>query len=88
MVTRLTDLVNSMDPKVVAAASDMDAESVMIYLADRTILGGRPPPGAEQKPPGRVSRSTVPEPVQFRRYLPQVHANMNALRNGRSDLTQ
>ena len=32
--TRLTDLVNPMDPKLVAAAFGMDAESVMIYLAD------------------------------------------------------
>ena len=33
--TRLIDLVNTMDPKLVAAAFGMDAESVMIYLADR-----------------------------------------------------
>jgi hypothetical protein len=32
--TRLADLVNTMDPKLVAAAFGMDAESVMIYLAD------------------------------------------------------
>ena len=32
--TRLVDLVNTMDPKLVAAAFGMDAESVMIYLAD------------------------------------------------------
>jgi hypothetical protein len=32
--TRLADLVNTMDPKLVAAAFGMDAGSVMIYLAD------------------------------------------------------
>ena len=40
--TRLTDLVNSMDPKLVAAAFGMDAESVMIYLADRIDPGRLP----------------------------------------------
>jgi site-specific recombinase XerC len=33
--TRLVDLVNTMDPKVVAAMFGMDPEGVMIYLADR-----------------------------------------------------
>lgn len=33
--TRLVDLVNTMDPKLVAAAFGMNAEGVMIYLADR-----------------------------------------------------
>ncbi|WUH98748.1 hypothetical protein OHR68_35400 [Spirillospora sp. NBC_00431] len=32
--TRLVDLVNTMDPKLVAAAFGMDPEDVMIYLAD------------------------------------------------------
>jgi hypothetical protein len=32
--TRLIDLVNTMDPELVAAAFGMNAESVMIYLAD------------------------------------------------------
>jgi len=32
--TRLTDLVNAMDPKLVAAAFGMNPEGVMIYLAD------------------------------------------------------
>jgi hypothetical protein len=32
--TRLVDLVNTMDPKLVAAAFGMDPEGVMIYLAD------------------------------------------------------
>ena len=40
--TRLIDLVNSMDPKLVAAAFGMDAESVMIYLADRIDPGRLP----------------------------------------------
>ncbi|MFM9700235.1 tyrosine-type recombinase/integrase [Streptomyces europaeiscabiei] len=33
--TRLADLVNTLDPKLVAAAVGMDPEGVMIYLADR-----------------------------------------------------
>jgi hypothetical protein len=40
-VTRLADLVNTMDPKLVAAAFGMNPEGVMIYLAghvDRTLL--------------------------------------------------
>lgn len=32
--TRLVDLVNTMDPKLVAAAFGMTAEAAMIYLAD------------------------------------------------------
>jgi site-specific recombinase XerD len=40
--TRLVDLVNTMDPKLVAAAFGMDPEGVMIYLADH-IDGGRLP---------------------------------------------
>ena len=32
--TRLADLVNTMDPKLVAAAFGMNPEGVMIYLAD------------------------------------------------------
>lgn len=32
--TRLAGLVNTMDPKLVAAAFGMNAEGVMIYLAD------------------------------------------------------
>jgi site-specific recombinase XerD len=34
-VTRLADLVNTMDPKLVAAAFGMNPEGVLIYLADR-----------------------------------------------------
>ena len=37
--TRLANLVNTMDPKLVAAAFGMDAESVMIYLADHVDEG-------------------------------------------------
>jgi site-specific recombinase XerD len=33
--TRLADLVNTMDPKLVAAAFAMNPEGIMIYLADR-----------------------------------------------------
>jgi integrase len=33
--TRLADLINTMDPKLVAAAFGMNPEGVMIYLADR-----------------------------------------------------
>ena len=40
--TRLIDLVNTMDPKLVAAAFGMDAESVLIYLADRIDPGRLP----------------------------------------------
>ena len=40
--TRLIDLMNSMDPKLVAAAFGMDAESVTIYLADRIDPGRLP----------------------------------------------
>ena len=32
--TRLAELVNTIDPKLVAAAFGMNAEGVMIYLAD------------------------------------------------------
>ncbi|MEV0390204.1 integrase [Nonomuraea sp. NPDC050643] len=40
--TRLLDLVNIMDPKLVAAAFGMDPEGVMIYLADRVDPGLMP----------------------------------------------
>ncbi len=49
--TRLADLVNTMDPKLVAAAFGMNPEGVMIYLADH-IDPGRLPFGPE--PPTRV----------------------------------
>lgn len=35
--TRLLDLVNTMDPKRVAAAFGMDPEATMIYLSDRVV---------------------------------------------------
>lgn len=37
--TRLADLVNTMDPKLVAAAFGMNPEGVMIYLADHVDSG-------------------------------------------------
>ncbi|MFE2582909.1 hypothetical protein [Streptomyces sp. NPDC059378] len=40
--TRLTDLVNTLDPKLVAAALGMDPEGVMIYLADHVDLARLP----------------------------------------------
>ncbi|MFJ8026029.1 hypothetical protein [Streptomyces sp. NPDC096311] len=42
--TRLLDLVNTMDPKLVAAAFGMDPEATMIYLADRIDPGRLPGP--------------------------------------------
>ncbi|MFI1532553.1 hypothetical protein [Streptomyces griseus] len=44
--TRLADLVNTLDPKLVAAALGMDPEGVMIYLADH-VDAGRPPIGTK-----------------------------------------
>jgi integrase len=41
--TRLADLVNTMDPKLVAAAFGMNPEGVMIYLADHVDEGRLPP---------------------------------------------
>jgi len=40
--TRLADLVNTMDPELVAAASGMDPQGVMIYLADHVDDGRLP----------------------------------------------
>ena len=40
--TRLLGLVDTMDPKLVAAVFGMDAESVMIYLADHVDPGRLP----------------------------------------------
>jgi hypothetical protein len=37
--TRLVDLVNTMDPKLVAAAFGLTPEAVMIYLADHVDEG-------------------------------------------------
>ena len=47
--TRLADLVNTMDPKLVAAAFGMNPEGVMIYLADH-IDDGRLPDEHERRP--------------------------------------
>ena len=43
--TRLADLVNAMDPKLVAAAFGMNPEGVIIYLADYIDDGRLPPAG-------------------------------------------
>ncbi|WP_438490286.1 hypothetical protein [Streptomyces sp. S186] len=40
--TRLVDLVNAMDPKLVAAAFGMDPQATLIYLADRVDPGRLP----------------------------------------------
>lgn len=42
-VTRLADLVNTMDPKMVAAAFGMDPQGVLTYLADHVETGRLPP---------------------------------------------
>jgi integrase len=42
--TRLADLVNTMDPKLVAAAFGMNPEGVMFYLADHVNDGRLPDP--------------------------------------------
>lgn len=40
--TRLVDLVNAMDPKLVAAAFGMDPQATLIYLADHVDPGRLP----------------------------------------------
>ncbi|MDT0541565.1 MULTISPECIES: tyrosine-type recombinase/integrase [Streptomyces] len=42
--TRLVDLVNTMDPKLVAAAFGMDPQAALIYLADHVDPGRLPNP--------------------------------------------
>jgi integrase len=42
--TRLVDLVNTMDPKLVAAAFGMDPQATLIYLADHVDPGRLPNP--------------------------------------------
>jgi hypothetical protein len=55
--TRLADLVNTMDPKLVAAAFGMNPEGVMIYLAGHIDDGRLPdPPGP---PPDRPAQSAL-----------------------------
>ncbi|MGW9177715.1 hypothetical protein [Streptomyces decoyicus] len=39
---RLVDLVNTMDPKLVAAAFGMDPQATLIYLADHAAPGRLP----------------------------------------------
>lgn len=46
--TRLLELVNTMDPKLVAAAFGMDPEATMIYLADHVDEGRLPLPDASR----------------------------------------
>lgn len=52
--TRLVDLVNTLDPKLVAAAMGLDPQAPLIYLADRidpsllTDFSARP--GAPARP--------------------------------------
>ncbi|MFF3503478.1 hypothetical protein [Streptomyces sp. NPDC003247] len=45
--TRLVDLVNTMDPKLVAAAFGMDPQATLIYLADHVDPGRMPNPTCE-----------------------------------------
>ncbi|MCX5265932.1 hypothetical protein [Streptomyces sp. NBC_00199] len=40
--TRLVDLVNTMDPKLVASAFGMDPQATLIYLADHADPGRLP----------------------------------------------
>lgn len=40
--TRLVDLVNTMDPKLVAAAFGMDPQATLIYLPDHVDPGRLP----------------------------------------------
>lgn len=47
--TRLVDLVNTMDPKLVAAAFGMTAESTLIYLADHVDEGRLPASEPDRK---------------------------------------
>lgn len=42
--TRLVDLVNTLDPKLVAAAFGMDSQAALIYLADHVDAGRLPNP--------------------------------------------
>ncbi|WP_243983012.1 hypothetical protein [Streptomyces sp. NEAU-YJ-81] len=42
--TRLVDLLNTMDPKLVAAVFGMHAQGVLVYLADRIDPGRLPNP--------------------------------------------
>ena len=54
--TRLADLVNATDPKLVAAFG-MNPEGVMIYLADHVDDGRLPEAVPSQPPPAATPRS-------------------------------
>jgi hypothetical protein len=58
--TRLADQVNTMDPKLVAAAFGMNPEGVMIYLADHVdeprLAAARPGPGQRRRSALRPQR--------------------------------
>jgi site-specific recombinase XerD len=61
--TRLADLVNTMDPKLVAAAFGMNPEGVMIYLADYVDDGRLPGRGAAvAAPAGCHLQTSAPAP--------------------------
>ena len=47
-MTRLADLVNTMDPKLVAAAFGINPEGVLIYLADHVDAGRLPDAAVQQ----------------------------------------
>ena len=67
--TRLAELVNTIDPKLVAAAFGMDPEGVMFYLADH-VDDGRLPWGARSRcaPMRGISPGTWPVPPSSTRW--------------------
>ena len=52
--TRLVDLVNTLDPKLVAAALGLDSQAPLIYLADRIDHWPSEGPSAEPSTPART----------------------------------
>ena len=69
--TRLAELVNTLDPKLVSAAFGMRPEGVTIYLADHVNQG----------------RLEPANPCNLSRHLAHVRANKCALPNGLLDVT-
>jgi integrase len=61
-VTRLADLVNTMDPKLVAAAFGMNTEGVLIYLADHVDGARLPGPPDPPQPLRSARRALDPTP--------------------------